>query len=221
MTRILTTLFLVGAFSLLQAQNCKSSVATAWANKSRSVITITKAENCKKDRLHFQLGAAGNYLYDSNTETGFSPQPERINPMGEALLGLRFDHKGRRANVIGAFANAGYQSAESVAILLQEQGDTREIDPMATSNRFYELEGGLLFREWFRISGGVGTQEFTTMSGEAVQLDYFKVTTGLSIRLTRSIKWNTNASFLFTEGANTYTFRPSTGLAFRFNFLKA
>jgi len=215
----LTLIFLLLSLSPTFAQRCSSTRSTSWAQKTWNKFNPKKT-SCKVDRLHLQVGLAGNYLYDRNTETGFDPQQERTNLMGEALLGLRFDHKGRKANVIGVWGSAGNSSPETVGLLLTEQGDMREVDMMTSSHRFYELEGGFLFREWFRISGGVGTQEFTDINGEFDRLEYFKVSTGLSIRLTKSIKWNTNAAFLFSEGSNTYSFRPSTGLAFRFNFLK-
>jgi hypothetical protein len=211
MNRFLATLLLLSAFSFSFGQCCNNPCKSS-----------DKTKKHRKERLHLQIGGAGSYLYDSNNETGFNPVPERTNFMGEAMLGIRFDQKrnGRKANVLGAWGTAGYSSPQTVELMLREQGDARQVDLTASPGTFYEMEAGLLLKEWIRISGGVGNQQFVDLSGAEQSFDYYKVTTGISLRLSRSIKWNTNAAFIFTEGMSNYSFRPSTGLSFRFNFLK-
>ncbi len=235
MLRIIFTLSLLAGLGFAQAQTCvtiKKTYRDVVVDRPaprpepepvRTVVVERPQEKPKrrkkKDRLHLQLGVASNYLYDSNNETGFSPNSERTNLMGEGMIGIRFDHKGRRANVLGLWGTSGFSSPQTVALLLNEQNLPFEVDMSGSSFRFQEVEAGFLFKEWFRLSGGVGTQELRSVSGENIEFDYYKFTTGLSLRITRSIKWNTYASFLMSEGSDNISFRPSTGLSFRFNFL--
>ena len=175
------------------------------------------------DRLHLQVGGAGSYLYDQSNETGFDPQAERVDGFAEGMIGLRFDirgRRGRRANVLAGWGTVGVLSPQSVRVLLAEQGVAGGVDASAVSYQYQEMEAGFLFKEWFRLSGGVGMLEYQDLSGAVQTFNYYKATSGFSIGLTRAIKWNTYATVLVAEGGSNFTFRPSTGLSFRFNFLR-
>ncbi|MCI4669957.1 MAG: hypothetical protein MRZ79_17605 [Bacteroidia bacterium] len=247
MSRLLFTLVLILSFGLSYGQTCVT-IKKTYRDVVSPVQPVKKCEPKKiepirtvepvrtviverapevkkkrrKDRLHLQVGVAGNYLYDTNNETGFNPVEERTNYNAEALLGIRFDQGRKRANVLGVWGTAGFSSPQTVGLLLSEQGLAQnfEVDLGNPSYRFQEVEAGFLFKEWFRLSGGLGNQEFTTTSGENVNIEYMKFTTGLSLKITKSIKWNTNATFLMVDGSDKFSFRPSTGLSFRFNFLR-
>ena len=174
------------------------------------------------DRLHLQVGGAGTYLYDQSNETGFDPAPERVDGYLEGMVGIRFDanRRGRRANVLAGWGTVGVLSPQSVSVLLAEQGIRGGVDGSAETFQYQELEAGFLFKEWFRLSGGVGMLEYLDASGALQDFNYYKLTSGFSIGLTRSIKWNTFATVMVGEGGDTFSFRPSTGLSFRFNFLR-
>lgn len=250
MTRLLITLGLLLSFSLSQGQTTVTIrktyrdvvaptpkkctprkvepviVEPVRVEPVRTVIVEREPEKKRrkraKDRLHLQVGLAGNYLYDTNNESGFNPVSERTNYMAEGLLGIRFDQGRKRANVLGVWGTAGFSSPQTVALLLNEQGLAQglDVDMANPSHRFQEVEAGFLFKEWFRLSGGLGNQEFVTTAGENVNVEYMKFTTGLSLKITKSIKWNTNATFLMADGSDKISFRPSTGISFRFNFLR-
>lgn len=174
-----------------------------------------------KERFHVQIGAAAHYSQGLLSEAGSSAYaPSFTGWQGQGFVGLRLEAERRkRSNVLGVWGTLGFLPEGRLNSLLTLQGLPADVNPGSSGHEFREWEVGILFREWFRVSAGRGTQSYTDLNLDAREVDYYTATAGLSLKLTRSIKWNTTATVLFGDEFGQYTFRPATGLAFRFNGL--
>jgi len=178
------------------------------------------------------LGGGATYTIDPDPAQSGIPKgdefgqninwdPNLLQPLGHAFIGYRFNIKNRkRADVIGAWATAGSHSSLTLSRILARQELVDDVNSVQGNQFFTEIEGGLLLREMIRLSGGQGTQNYLNLSGEQLQFNYNIATAGLQIPLGKHIVWNTNVSMLFGQDFSQYTFRPMTGIAFRFNTIR-
>lgn len=184
--------------------------------RDREVPAKTRKKS--KARFHLQLGGAAHYtsggLYDELDQF----DRDMTSWQGEGMVGLRFDFKRRgNANVFGVWGRqGGYTDAALTRVILDQKLPYR-VDAAGEERMFREVEVGFLFREWFRVSAGQGQITFTDVTQNTQTLNYYLATTGFSFRLSRSLKWNTSLTTLFGQDFEQFAFRPSMGLAFRFN----
>ncbi|GAB4424398.1 MAG: hypothetical protein OHK0039_41590 [Bacteroidia bacterium] len=172
-----------------------------------------------KDRLHLQLGGGANYTYGLLGESAATYEPDYLSWQGNGFIGIRLrPGKRRGSNVVGVWGTMGYLTDPALQRLLITQGYSSAPGP-GSVNEFGEWEVGVLFHEWFRVSAGRGFQRLTDQNSFDQELSYYSLSTGFSLNLGHNIKWNTTATWLFGEDFSEYAFRPSTGLAIRFNFL--
>lgn len=173
------------------------------------------------DLLHIQVGAAANHMYGTNiTNLRQDFTTDMLDYQANGFIGIRMQpRKRRRSNVMGAWLTGGFHNAPALSSLLDVQGYDIPLDPETEFHEFREWEVGFMFKEWFRLSGGQGTQRFTNFSKEEQEFNYYIASTGFSLNILPSVKWNTTATFLFGQDFDQVAFRPSTGFSFRFNFL--
>ena len=195
------------------------------------VITTSQPRKRKRTRelLTLQLSVGPNYTGGTLGPNANLPSKDDIvdgvnsslvNWNGTAFLGLRLDQRGRRkANVLGVWGNMGFHTTDAVRRLVQTQGISTEVQA-GGSNTFTEWEAGILFREWFRVSGGIGNQNFVDGAGRSQELSYYTATTSAHIPMGRSIALTVGNSFLFGRDFQEFSVRPSLGLTFRFNFFQ-
>ncbi|MFK7926495.1 MAG: hypothetical protein AB8H47_31390 [Bacteroidia bacterium] len=229
----------------LQAQDCskskqKSNCSTKTissctsSNKTQTrVVTHTyeveeKDRKRRFDRLVFMWGAGAHFLPKSSTfaingrtsGSGTEGVSQR-QWQTDALIGIRYGINGshRRANVIGVFGDLGMAATPAIQRIFQEQNLSQEVQPNTQAD-FRSLEAGFLFREWLRLSGGVGNQYFIDARGVQNQVNYYTATTGIYVPLGRRMTWTTTATAMFGQDFQNVTIRPATGLAFRLNFMR-
>lgn len=168
--------------------------------------------------LHF---LPKNTTYAVNGRIGGSNQPGmNRNWDSEAMIGIRYGvHGTRRANVIGVFGDLGFLNGASLNRLFNAQTIYQDV-PMTSQNEFRSLEAGFLFKEWLRLSGGMGYQSFVNTAQQPDRLNYYTATTGVYIPLGRRLTWSTTATAYFGGDFDQMTIRPSTGLALRFKALR-
>lgn len=171
-----------------------------------------------KDRLHIQLGGAAHYSQGLLGESGSTYSPEFTGWQGQGFAGIRLEPgRRKRSNVLGAWGTIGFLPDAALTNLLTLQGLPADVNPGSAGHEFREWEVGVLFREWFRVSAGRGFQRYIDLNRMEQEVAYYTATAGLSINITRALKWNTTATLLFGDDFGQTTFRPATGLAFRFN----
>ncbi|MEL7532111.1 MAG: hypothetical protein AAFN10_12415 [Bacteroidota bacterium] len=232
---------LVWAFSL-QAQNCsksktKSNCSTktysscSSSNQTRVVThtyEVDKEERKRRfDRLVFMWGAGAHFLPKNSTfaingrTAGGTESVKQRQWQTDAVLGIRYGLNGshRRANVVGVFGDFGMAATPAIQRIFEEQNLFQEVQPN-TQAEFRSLEAGFLFREWVRLSGGVGSQYFIDARGVQNQVNYYTATTGIYVPLGRRMTWTTTATAMFGQDFQKVTIRPATGLAFRLNFMR-
>lgn len=236
MKQLLTLLFTLSFVSILNAQiksdrTCRCpDTNNSYQKQQQTVVhykpqpnyhhTPRKKKKGKFDLLHLQLGGGVNHFNGTVGKIDRDFSRDLMSYQANGFIGIRMQpRKRKRANVVGVWGTGGMHSQPTVTNLFQIQGLDYVVDPATEFHDFREVEAGFLFNEWFRLSGGKGVQRYTNTQLELQEVNYFIATTGFSINILPSVKWNTTASFLFGEDFQEISFRPSTGLAFRFNFL--
>ena len=175
------------------------------------------------DRFTLHLGASANYAYGElgTAYTGYNP--DLTDWQGNAFLGYRYDVTGRRkrkkGNLVGVWLSAGLHDQTALSSLFKSQGRFDTVDP-ASVNQFREWEAGFMLKEWFRISAGKGYQNFTNVGGENITLNYYTTTAGLALHFTKALDLTLNGTVLFGQDFQRYSFRPSVGVNYTFDFLR-
>ena len=85
-------------------------------------------------------------------------------------------------------------------------------------NEFFEIEAGVLLRQWFRLSTGVGKQ-FIHLSNENIEWNYYCGTIGFIIPI-----WNLDltvqGTIIYGNDINDPVIRADASLMYRFGFGK-
>jgi hypothetical protein len=185
--------------------------ATAQDNKSRN------------NGLALEFGAAVNYYHGLPDRNFGSFENDRINWQANGTLGITLARdKADRRTMIAAFGGLGFNNKTTITHLLADQQYTTLALEQAGTNNFYQLEGGFIFADLFRISTGVGQQNFNSqplVSADGVQtnathLKFYSSTVGIKLNL-RSVTWVINCNFAYGKDYNKTVMTPGTGLMFR------
>ena len=154
------------------------------------------------NRIVMNVGAGvfSNYTYDWNDNTGNwdNPKFQMGNVMYSGMLGLRsgfnsdnyrFSSTGRdknRGNLFAVFYQGGSINAEGLSGLNKEEIKIF-VENLTDPVRFTELQVGVVWREFLRISGGKGSvrpiENIEDLNLENV--DYTLFTTGVNLRFGR------------------------------------
>ena len=154
------------------------------------------------NRIVMNVGAGvfSNYTYDWNDNTGDwdNPKFQMGNVTYSGMLGLRsgfnsdnyrFSSTGRdknRGNLFAVFYQGGSIDAEGLSGLDKEEIKVF-VENLTDPVRFTELQVGVVWREFLRISGGKGSvrpiEDMEDLNLENV--DYTLFTTGVNLRFGR------------------------------------
>ena len=216
------------------AQNCSKSRSSCSSSKSQVVVVTKDCSSSKKqerrryERVLLMAGAGLHFMPKNSTYAingriggGSSTTLEKIRSWdSEAMIGIRYGVRGtRRANVVGVFGDLGFLTGQHLNRMFNAQNIYEEV-PLTSQNEFRSVEAGFLFKEWFRLSGGLGYQTFVNSASQLDATNYYTATTGFYIPLGRRLTWTTTATAYFGKDFQQVTIRPSTGLALRFKTLR-
>ncbi|MGA1583843.1 MAG: hypothetical protein ACO4CH_11380, partial [Saprospiraceae bacterium] len=123
--------------------------------------------------------------------------------------------RGHSFGFFGRFGNHGQSAAEA----LLNQQDLIQIES-APNNQFRELEIGLLMKEWFRVSGGLGWQRFLDEAGSPTEKSYGVATIGFAPRFFKIIEINLNAVACYGRDFEQPSLRGEAVATLRFSFGK-
>lgn len=178
----------------------------------------------KKSGVAVSIGAAANYYYGPGDLNFDKFDNDRLNYQLNAMLGLtigrdRNDHR----TMLAGFGSFGINNASTMENIFSDQGYVTTALDQNSSNNFYQLEGGLLIAEVFRISTGVGQQIFNKqtiasnngVSLEATSLKYNSTTVGFNFNVA-AFAIVINCNFEYGQDFTKTVVVPSAGLMLRF-----
>ena len=170
------------------------------------------------------IGAAANYYYGPGDENFGKYDNDRLNWQANGMLGLTIarDKNGHRTMLAG-FGSFGMNNSSTLGHILDDQGYVTTALNQNSSNNFYQLEGGLLIGEVFRISTGVGQQVFnkqTLASTDGIKagitsLKYNSTTIGFNFNVA-AVAIIINCNFEYGQDFTKTVVVPSAGLMLRF-----
>ncbi len=174
-----------------------------------------------KSSVGLALGATINYYYGPGDRNFGDYESERVNWQANGMLGISLstDKSGRRTMLAG-FGALGFNNASTLSKILADQNYLTTSTRQRNSNNFYQLEGGLLIAEMFRISTGVGQQNFDnqnlvnsngTVMLNQKSLQYNSTTVGFNINVT-NVAIAINCNFMSGKDFYKTVITPSAGL---------
>ena len=184
-----------------------------------------KAQNDnRKSGIAVSIGAAANYYYGPGDLNFGSFDNDRLNWQANGMLGLtiardRNDHR----TMLAGFGSFGMNNGSTVGHILDDEGYLSTALNQNSTNNFYQLEGGLIIGEVFRISTGVGQQVFneqTISSGmdtkiNITSLKYNSTTIGFNFNVA-AVAIIINCNFEYGQDFTKTVVVPSAGLMLRF-----
>lgn len=199
-------------------------IAISFSVFSANAQNDNRNNNNRKSGIVISLGAAANYYYGPGDENFGKFDNDRLNWQINGMLGLTIarDRNGHRTMLAG-FGSFGLNDAQTVQHIFDDQGYVTLATDENSSNNVYQLEGGLLIAEVFRISTGVGQQIFTKqvlasdngISLEATSLKYNSTTVGFNFNVS-AVAITINCSFNYGQDYTKTVIVPSAGLMLRF-----
>jgi len=170
------------------------------------------------------LGAAANYYYGPGNQNFDKYQSDRLNWQINGMLGLTIarGQSGRRTMIAG-FGSFGMNNDETIQHIFEDQKYITTATDQSSANNVYNIEGGLLIGEVFRVSTGVGQQIFnkqTLVSDNGVNfqttsLKYNSTTLGFNFNVA-AVSIIINCNFQYGQDYTKTVIVPSAGLMLRF-----
>jgi len=170
------------------------------------------------------LGAAANYYYGPGNQNFDKYQSDRLNWQINGMLGLTIarGQSGRRTMIAG-FGSFGMNNDETIQHIFEDQKYITTATDQSSANNVYNIEGGLLIGEVFRVSTGVGQQIFnkqTLVSDDGVNfqttsLKYNSTTLGFNFNVS-AVSIIINCNFQYGQDYTKTVIVPSAGLMLRF-----
>ena len=192
---------------------CLIFVFTSFAQDTRQDL---RKNSPNRVILRLGSGLFANYTYDDpSTENFLKGKTFKMdNITYSGMIGLRsgfntdnyrFSSTGRdkmRGNVVGLFYQTG--TLNNVGLGDLEKVDKKIfINSLDESVQFSELQVGVVWREFLRISGGKGTVKSVKSAGEILDnVDYQILTAGLNLRFGR-LSPTINYSIISADGFET------------------
>ncbi|MFT6963675.1 MAG: hypothetical protein ACJAWV_003413 [Flammeovirgaceae bacterium] len=158
----------------------------------------------------FKLGGHLNYVMGEVDNLPSSFDSQILSGHAEAMLGVRFGHA-RKKSAFGIFGSYGkYSEESSQRVVGTSIGAKNQIT-------FYAIEGGFVFGEWLRLSGGKGWENLDLENIE--NEEYITATLGFAFG-PKNFKVEINNNILFPQEENKIIWRPSVGLAVKLDFFR-
>lgn len=188
------------------------------------VFSAKAQNNGRKSGIAVSIGAAANYYYGPGDLNFDKFQDDRLNWQANGMLGLTIgrDQNDHRTMIAG-FGSFGMNNASTMGHILDDQKYITTALDQNSANNFYQLEGGLLIGEIFRISTGVGQQVFNRQTlantdgikTEVTSLKYNSTTVGFNFNVA-TVAIIINCNFEYGQDFTKTIVVPSAGVMLRF-----
>jgi len=189
-------------------------------------IFSVKAQNKNNTRsgIAVSIGGAANYYYGPGDRNFGKFENDRLNWQLNGMLGLTIARdKNDHRTMLAGFGNFGMNNAKTVEHIFDDQGYITTALNQNSQNNVYQIEGGLLVAEVFRISTGVGQQIFNKqiiasnngIDIQSTSLKYNSTTVGFNLNVS-SVAIIIDCNFNYGKDYSTTVVKPSAGLMLRF-----
>lgn len=177
--------------------------------QTTSTSTPIRRDKTRQPKLlSLKIGGSSNYLFDNSNNLDGSLN-NQLSYQFNTMIGINIG-RGRKNTSIGVFGNYGKYNPNNTTISSNSFFSSNE--------NFLEIEGGVLIKEFFRISGGVGYS-----SSKSLNLslnNYSTFSAGFSFG-PKWLKFDIINTFIIHKNNNQKVFyRPSIGLSFVLNVVK-
>jgi hypothetical protein len=191
-------------------------------NKLRLYQERKKYFSTLPTRLRLSLGAGISYYAATaaNITSASNHSAKQLSWVLQSQIAYRFDISQKdRGNCAGFFITLGNLSSRAASIAANDQFNISA--DYTNSNFFTEWEAGILFREWLRVSSGIGIQQMHKLNlNDIDNTKYLSTTIGLQARLHKYLElgWNINARYFIDF--KQLSLRTDLSLIFRFGLGK-
>jgi hypothetical protein len=164
-------------------------------------------------KLSIMLAGGLNYMQGAYSRD-FNFESNRVSWHGELMLGYSYvTPSGNGGSTLGLFGRIGNTSADALERFNIDAGIDENMMYNA-DNYFLNIEGGAILLEVFRISTGIGVQEYATATSDVNRAFYYSTTAGLHLG-TRNFKFLIEANFNYGRNIGQTIVRPQVGLGIR------
>jgi len=182
--------------------------------KDRLSAELKKAKEARKSlyypKVNIRIGG-GLFITDSSINSMLATNAKFITENWIAKADLLYKFAGMerqpsgswgKGHAFGIFINYGKQSYGNLSKVLVQSGIGNKLDSTKPARGSFEIDSGLMLREEFRISGGMGLMHYNLVndgqySNAAKQ--YFIMTAGISPRLKSFLEMDFNLSWLLID----------------------
>jgi hypothetical protein len=200
------------------------SILTLLALALFSTVTVNAQNKDRKSAFAVAIGASANYYYGPSDRNFDSFDGDRVNYELTGMIGITIARdKNDHRTMIAAFGDYGLNNSSTVGHIFDDQGYVTTALNQASSNNFYDVEGGVLIGEILRVSTGVGRQLYNqqaiassnSIDLQSTQLNYYSTTVGFNFRIS-NVAIVLNCNFNYGEDYKTTIIKPSAGLTLNF-----
>jgi hypothetical protein len=172
-----------------------------------SIVPVYNTKIKYNKLFSLKIGSSALLLVDDFTRLNstFSNQLSyQINTMFGVNLG-----KSKKNTTLGLFGSYGKYNINNTTIINNNLFNS--------TNHFLEIEGGFLFKEFLRISGGVGYSDVNSINFS--DYNYSSISTGFSFG-PKWLKFDLLNTFIIPKDNQKVIYRPSVGISIVINFWK-
>ena len=189
-------------------------------------LTVQAQENTTIPRssIGISIGALGNYYYGPGDRNLGDFENNRLNYQLSGMLGITLSRdKNDHRTMLAGFGTFGLNNDKTISNILADQNYTTSATTQSNKNNLYLLEGGLLIAEVFRISTGIGQQNFDeqtliasdgTIMTDQRSLKFNSTTVGFNFNLA-SVAITVNCNFASGKDFVRTVIIPSAGIMLR------
>lgn len=170
-------------------------------------------------RIGFRIGGGAHYYVGTLSKITQNHSLSRISWLVTTGITYRFDiNRKDRGTSAGIFCRFGNHSEQAINSLSNQQGlPFLSNQPI---NLFTELEGGILVKEWLRLSGGIGWQRINRDNSPndfaTENFTYGVATLGFIARFGKYVELDFNVISEFAIQYRHFALRGDICLVFRF-----
>lgn len=165
-------------------------------------------------RIGIKVGGGVHHYFSDIEDIGGSFGTEKIYYQFNTMLSYRYNIRKtegkERGQAFGLFFRYGLLNRAASDEYISFHTLNAHDHSIGFPNKTLELEAGWVLREWFRISGGAGRQEFD-LSGINNTFDYYTATTGLVMRFGK-VELDLKSTLLFGGFHSTPSMRMNATL---------
>lgn len=176
-------------------------------NKTIEPVRLRKTKQHKL--ISLKIGGSVNMVFDDvkRFDNLNSALHNQLSYQLNSMIGVNLS-KSKKNTTLGLFCNYGKYNQNNTTLLSNNF--------FSSSDNIFEIEGGLLIKEFLRLSGGLGYSSFNSMNLRSN--NYTSFSAGFSLG-PQWLKVDIINTLIIPKNNQKIVNRPSLGLSFAFNFV--